>query len=239
MDYLENPILITGCARSRTSLIAGIVNLSGAFGGFLAPANANNKKGMFENTTIRNALCKPFLQSIGADPMGQSPLPSMNKFVNLSYAFIKSWRARVIDVITAQGYDETTPWFYKGAKMCLMWPVWYSAFPDAQWIIVRRNDDDIADSCLRTPFMRAYKTREGWLEWVSEHKKRFDEMKLNKLNIIEIWSDKIIHRDYEEVKNAVRTLGLYWDEERVNEFVSPELTYLGERSEKDAKNNIG
>lgn len=225
MNYMDSPILITGCARSRTSLVGGIVNISGAFGGSLAPANTNNKKGMFENTTIKDTICKPFLKNIGCDPMGQFPLPSMGHFENMTYAFVKSWKARVVDVITTQGYDETVPWFYKEAKMCLMWPVWYSAFPEARWIIVRRDDEEIAESCLRTPFMRAYKTKEGWLEWVAEHKKRFDEMKLNNLNVVEVWSQKIIDRDYREIKSAIEKFGLVWNEEKVNDFVSPELTY--------------
>ena len=36
-------------------------------------------------------------------------------------------------------------WYYKGAKMCLIWPIWHKAFPEAEWIIVRRDDAVRAD----------------------------------------------------------------------------------------------
>ena len=44
---MKEPILITGCARSGTSMVAGIINMSGAFGGVMAGPNKNNQKGNF------------------------------------------------------------------------------------------------------------------------------------------------------------------------------------------------
>ena len=38
---MKDPILITGCARSGTSMIAGVINICGAFGGDMAGPNAN------------------------------------------------------------------------------------------------------------------------------------------------------------------------------------------------------
>ena len=64
MAKISPPILLTGCARSGTSLTAGIVNLCGAFGGIMSGPNRNNAKGMFENSKIRNTIIKPYLQKI-------------------------------------------------------------------------------------------------------------------------------------------------------------------------------
>jgi hypothetical protein len=56
---MKDPILITGAARSGTSMTAGVINICGAFGGVLSGPNKNNKKGMFENNRIRQDIAKP------------------------------------------------------------------------------------------------------------------------------------------------------------------------------------
>ena len=43
---MKNPIIITGCARSGTSLTAGVINICGAGGGEMSGATIYNKKGM-------------------------------------------------------------------------------------------------------------------------------------------------------------------------------------------------
>ena len=86
------PIIVTGCARSGTSLTAGIINICGAYGGTLAPPNVNNRKGMFENTTVRQTIVKPYLREHGWDPLGQNPLPSIPLVkTHLTPKFIQEW----------------------------------------------------------------------------------------------------------------------------------------------------
>ena len=223
MNYLESPILITGCARSGTSLTAGIINLCGAFGGRMRPPNVNNKKGMFENVQITQGIVKPFLKSIGADTMGQNPLPDPIKVRRKMFFDGDAWTPRVLEVLKKEGYKGNKQWFYKGAKMCLIWEIWNAAFPDARWIIVRRNKEDIIDSCLRTSFMRAYKDKEGWSGWVDWHEKRFKEMIENKLNVREIYPEKIVLGNFDEIKSIVTDLGLNYNDIQVRDFVSPNL----------------
>lgn len=165
-------ILITGCARSGTSLTTQILQSHGLH---LGPVNV-----LFENTDIRESVLKPYLRAIGTDPRGQKPLPdtdSLPAHVGLRDAVLK----RV---------PETSG--YKDAKLTLVWPVWAKAFPQAKWVLVRRKAEDIAGSCLRASFMNAFDTMDGWLGWVAEHEKRFEKMKAA-LDIIEVWP-----RDYIE-----------------------------------------
>ena len=56
-------------------MVAGIINMCGAFGGRMSGPTQNNQKGMFENQRIRNEIVKPYLRKSGYDPMGQYPLP--------------------------------------------------------------------------------------------------------------------------------------------------------------------
>lgn len=226
---MKSPILITGCARSGTSMVAGIINICGAFGGKMSGPNLNNAKGMFENARIRNEIVKPYFESLDVDRMGQYPLPDITNLPIPS-----SWQSKVEGVIKAEGY-EGGPWMYKGAKMCLHWPVWHYAFPDAKWIIVRRKTSDILYSCERTGFMRAFNgrsnqvavgaknSREGWLWWVHQHEDRFREMINEGLNVKIVWPDRMVNGNYELMKDAVEWLGLTWDHDKVMEFIEPKL----------------
>jgi hypothetical protein len=236
MDGLNNigskmmePILITGCARSGTSMVAGVINICGAFGGNMSGPNKNNEKGMFENARIRNQLVKPYLRKIGVDPLGQYPLPDVN---NLPIP--RDWRLQVLQIMKEEGYTKG-PWMYKGAKACLMWPVWHYAFPDAKWVIVRRKTSDIIRSCRKTAFMTAFthpnKLRavqattidEGWLWWVHQHEKRFVEMITEGLNCQVVWPERMVDGDYSQMKSVIEWLGLEWKGEEVVKFIEPKL----------------
>ena len=216
---IKSPILITGCARSGTSMTAGVIHKCGAWGGELAQATPYNKKGMYENRTVVNEMVKPLFVELGADPMGQKPLPNIRDFEEQSG---KLWHERFEKIMRTQGYKEGKI-MYKGAKMCLMWTLWDRAFPDAKWIIVRRRSEDIISSCMKTGFMSKYKDRNGWLGWVREHVKRFKEMYENKLNIREVFPQEMIDGNYIDMESIIEWLGLEWKEQTVKDFISPEL----------------
>lgn len=219
---MRDPILITGAARSGTSMTAGIINICGAFGGNMSGPNKNNKKGMFENNAIRQTITKPYLKSIDCDPLGQKPLPSSHQIYDVSDDQATRWRNRVQEVFREEGYKDG-PYFYKGAKACLFWYMWHKAFPAAQWVIVRREDNDIARSCMQTNFMRAYRDVVGWLKWVETHKKRFSQMKMAGLDVREVWPSKMINGDLSEIENVIKWLGLEYKEELVRSFIEPAL----------------
>lgn len=234
---MKSPILITGAARSGTSMVAGVINICGAFGGRMSGPNHNNQKGMFENSVIRNDIVKPYLRDIGADPMGQYPLPNIS-----TLPIPNNWKQLIEDVIFDQGYVNG-PWMYKGAKMCLMWPVWNHAFPDAKWIIVRRRTPDIVRSCMKTGFMKAFNnshtqkavkvssSEEGWLWWVHQHEKRFVEMITEGLNCKIIWPERMLDGDYSQMYDALEWLGLEWKTE-VLEFLDPKLWHARQNMKK-------
>jgi len=234
---MQSPILITGCARSGTSMVAGVINMCGAFGGEMSGPNHNNQKGMFENARIRNSVLKPYLKQIGVDPLGQYPLPNVDNLM-----IPADLKERVERIMIEDGYG-TGPWMYKGPKMCLMWPVWHYAFPDAKWIIVRRRTGDIIQSCLRTGFMRAFaregnqravgaKTEEeGWLWWVHQHEKRFVEMINEGLNCKIVWPHRMVDGDYTQIYEMLDWLRLPWKSE-VLSFVDPLLWHVRRKNGK-------
>jgi len=225
---MNAPILITGCARSGTSLVAGVINQRGAFGGKMSGPTLNNAKGMFENAQIRNNIVKPYFRSLNVDPLGQYPLPVIEGMVPPV-----GWSTKIEQIMLNEGY-EGGPWMYKGAKLCLHWPVWNDAFPNAKWIIVRRKTSDIIHSCLRTGFMRAFIGKgnqrsvgakdewEGWLWWVHQHEERFVEMMQAGLNCKVIWPERMVDGDYTQIKEMLKWLDLEWGPE-VMDFIEPKL----------------
>lgn len=226
---MKSPILVTGAARSGTSMVAGIINMCGAFGGNMSPGNKNNAKGMFENARIRNSIVKPFFLDMGVDKLGQYPLPDTGDMI-----IPPKWKSKVEQVMIDEGYTEGA-WMYKGAKMCLHWPVWNYAFPEAKWVIVRRKTPDIVNSCMRTGFMRAFSRpanqravgahteAEGWLWWVHQHEERFKEMMIQGLQVQEIWPERMVEGDYTQIQAMIEWLGLHWEEEQVKSFIEPKL----------------
>lgn len=229
-DYSNKPILITGAARSGTSMVAACFHLCGAWKGDTGGPNRHNEKGMFENLPLRQNIVKPYFRSIGADPLGQFPLPETDKCnipVNL--------RTRVLYEIRKQGWNTDQPWMYKCAKMSLIWPIWAFAFPDSKWIIVRRKKEDIVFSCLKTSFMHAYgkdyilqklgfsTPEQGWNYWVETHEKKFNEIINYGINAKIVWPEKMVKADYSEIKDAIEWVGLAWNGPAVIDFIEPKL----------------
>jgi len=116
--------------------------------------------------------------------------------------------------------------------MCLFWPLWVRAFPEARWIIVRRKSDDIIQSCLKTAFMKAYRTAEGWLGWIDEHKERFIEMEEVGCQIHYVWPQKMIDFDLSEIQSVIGKLGLKWEKNVVEDFIEPAYWSGGQSSEE-------
>ena len=220
-----DPILITGCARSGTSMTAGIVHICGAFGGYLAGAHKENKRGMFENLEVRNWVIKPFFRQIDADPRCQKPLPDINKVFSYTNnrSFVVDWGSRVRRIYLKQGYYKG-PWFIKDPKIAVHWPIWDAAFPNAKWIIVRRDGGDIIHSCLQTGFMKAYQTEEGWKHWVIQHHRCFQQMINGGLCIRQVWPQDMINGDLQPMRSCISDfLELEWKEKEVLNFITPAL----------------
>jgi hypothetical protein len=161
------PILVTGPARSGTSMTAGCLNLMGAFAGDCLGPTPENPKGFFENKRIRQTILKPLLSDSGLDPLGQRMDALVGDELIGDPAKIRS---DVITALTDQGWDGETPWVYKDAKLALCWPMFMGAFPEAIWVVTSRPAEQIAASCERTWFMSDEVRGDNpdyWLDWAA------------------------------------------------------------------------
>lgn len=210
------PIIVTGVPRSRTSMTCGTLHALGAFGGDMRGPTPNNQRGMFENKRVV-AMVKDYLRSMNCDPNAQHPLPSMDE--------LKPWtnvRSQIQRAMIEDGYNGG-PWFFKTVKGCHLWPVLHEAFPEAKWIIVRRDREGLINSLLRTSFMRAYQDREGWSHYIDQHEARFAEI-LDTCDARELHSDRVIAGDFEHFRKVIEGVGLKWNERAVRDFVDPQLS---------------
>lgn len=202
-------IFVTGAARSGTSLTTAILIGLGAWPG--PPEQLNVLR---ENVGIRQRVLKPYLVRSGGDDVGQRRLPNTSALPPFP-----GLRDEVESRLEGGG---DAPRIYKDAKVCLVWPTFVEAFPEARWIIVRRDAEKIIDSCLRTSFMTAYGTRSGWMTWVKAHERRFADMRAAGLNLIEVWPKDFI-ADPEAFRPVAEHCGLAFDADAVRREISPAL----------------
>lgn len=223
---MDDLILITGAARSGISLIAGIVQLCGAWGGQTVRSTGVDKYDSLENVEIQDSVVKPFLRGIRADPSGQCPLPDLKTCHNLADKVGSWWRQRVKKIIGNQGYGGE-PLFFASPLSCLIWPVWATAFPQARWIIVRRSDEDIVRACIKTGFMVKYKRKEEWQQWLNVYKWRFTEMISEHLNVWQIWPQRMIQGKLPQLREMIESLNLRWDPVAIQDYITPILWKKG------------
>lgn len=200
---MKSPIIITGVPRSGTSMVAGILQICGAFTG-----NVNQ---MFENKQLKETVLVPYMRQMGFDPTGQKNHPNTD---NLSIP--RNFRDRVLNIMEGQGLKENDVWAVKSNLVSLTWPIWAYAFPKAKFVIVRRRPADIVNSCQKTAYMNAYSDKEGWLKMVRSYQNKFSEMVDEGLNCKVIWPHRMAYGDYGQVYELLEWTGLPWKTDVLN-----------------------
>jgi len=210
----HNPIFITGVERSGSTIIARILDLCNVSSG-----NCNN---MFENVII-NEFNTDYLK-------------------NFSLTFPKTadidipirWKGAVDGVLLVENCLDK-PYMVKSAMLARLWPIWNYAYPDAKWLIVRRRTGDVIQSCLKTGYMKTFKSsenllslgftkeEEGWLWWIHQYENKFVEMIKAGLNCRVIWPERMVTGNYEQMYETIEWLGLKWNEQIPN-IIDPLLS---------------
>jgi len=223
MNHFDSPILITGLPRSGTSLVAGCISLCGAFGGKVKGGTCWNEKGFFENVEIKKNAVKNILEENELCPVGVRSLPSPSyKFKN-----VPCIRIEVKKILFRHQYMEDMPWYFKDAKLALVWKVWQNAFPNAIWVVVTRNKESVINSCKNTSFMysKGLSDRE-WEEWADKYTQIVNSNSLDTVlvggSVLTVDTDRLMSGDYEEIKNVIALLELRYNSE-IETFVDKSL----------------
>jgi len=186
--------IVTSCPRSGTTLVMKMLQACGAELGDVVGVN--------EHRELREGITKPYLRSIGHDALGQSSLPTYDELTPMP-----DFRDKVLQATI--GAD-----IVKDNKITLLWPLWHEHFPDAKWLLVYRDPEKIAESCVRTNFMHYYATKAEWLEWVEEYHKRCYDLE-QVADVMWIEPARIVKGDTEHFRRAIDWLGFEWNERAV------------------------
>lgn len=215
---MYEPVIVVGTPRSRTSLVMQMLEICGLYLGNVIQKTTANPQGQKENHEIISKIVKPELKVHGFDPKCQKPLPPPEWYV-----IDKSRRTKVLEIIEKQGLKDRQKWGFKATKAVFNWQGWADAFPNAIWIIVRRNDADIVASCMspKATFMDRRKTTEEWGEWVDAHKIKFEEMKEHLNYVYELDTDRIVDGDLSQLKSIISIIGLEWKPKRLHNQICP------------------
>ncbi len=229
MKKLDSPIIVTGCPRSGTSIIAGMLGLCGAFTGKTPQPVKGESRSMGENKRIFTQAVLPYLLDVEIDPTGQWPI-QYNDIPNMPPEIC---RQQVSTALHMYKYIDG-PWLYKSNVASIMWKVWNEAFPNAKWIIVRRRTGDIVSSCMSTSYMQAFKDQENieaigtsteqeaWIKWVRLYETFFIDMITAGLNCKIVWPERFIQGDYEQLHEIIDWVGLQW-KPVVIDYINPKL----------------
>jgi hypothetical protein len=220
-DLFKTPIFIVGVPRSGTSMVAGCLAACGVWSGSTVGATTDNPKGFYEHAGIREQIIKPLLANMGCDPLGVRKLPTDEILATQKAGRLATKIKKMID---KDGYTGKTKWLYKEPKLTLIWPLFAEAFPNAKWVIVKRDKDAFIDSCLRTSFMRQHTEDPKFWSWLYDnYTQHLHNLKKAKQPVYAIDSKKIASGDFSTFEKLCKVLGVRFNKSAVEEFVSPEL----------------
>ncbi len=216
--YFDTPIFVTGMPRSGTSMVAGCLQLCGAWLGNTVAGGVGNPKGFFENYQLREQLIKPLLIQLGCDPLGVKALPNFKQVPN-----IKGLDQAFIQLLKKDGYTGESPWLYKDAKITLLWPLFSQAFSNARWVVVNRTVEDIIESCMNTHFMAHHSSDiTFWQDFVQQYQQRLNALKHSGLQVFSVSADNLVSGNSDEILTLAETLGLTPNRDAVEQFVTPQ-----------------
>lgn len=221
---ITQPILVTGTARSGTSMVARILHESGAWVGTTEPGSPENPNGFYENRYLRDGLVKTILAMVGADHLGVGPLPPRDLSTDIDI------RPLVDRLLVDDGYAEIPNgprWLYKDAKLLLMWRDWHRAYPSATWVMVHREREELIDACRRTTFMNTAKYGDRdhnfWEKWVDSYLERAEELKVSGAKVMVVDANALIDGDVSSLEEVINETGLKAPLGGIKSLIQPEL----------------
>lgn len=134
-----NPTIITGCHRSGTSLVSGLLYKCGMYLGpenRLLPPGGDNPTGFWENKDIMTLNGK-ILLSCGGDWV-RPKIVTIGE--SLSIEEYEMFKTKALNIISSEFFEHSW-WGMKDPRFCFTLSFWYNLFPHMQVIV-----------CLRDPY---------------------------------------------------------------------------------------
>ncbi len=196
---MKQPILITGTPRSGKSIVAGVMEICGVFGGEVDHMN--------ENKAILSEFLVPYLLANRIHPKG------LRGLVDVENLPVVPCREKVEELLLMDGYEDHQKWYFKSSSICLTWPMWRQAFPQAKVIIVRRSREDIINSCIETAWTNVNSTRLDWVDMLDHYENCLVEMLEAGMDCRVVWPEEMARGNYSRLYELLEWLELPWKSE--------------------------
>lgn len=195
---MNSPILITGAPRSGKTFIAEILQECGVFVG------TSDK--LLENRIISEKLIDPFFKFNGIETNQVTNLPDSTQLFMPA-----NWKDWIHNRLTQDGLKDGQKWLYKSCNVALTWTIWNYHYPEAKYIIIRRSEKEIINSCVKTAYITGYDTEEGWKQMIYQYNSIFTDMVMAGLNCQVVWPDRMVTGDYSQIYKLLEWLGVEWN----------------------------
>lgn len=217
------PIILTEIPRSGAPIVAHVLRVCGAWAGTNDdwPAKIDQEG---NNKRVRDVLVRPLFRGLGANTLGLDTLPDIEACKGLAKQIAATWREQMKSILEGQGYEPFMgPWVYRGADALLAWPIWVEAFPNARWVMVRRDNKSIAEACERTGYMKSIRDADSFDAWVKGFMGSLAQMNASGHPVKSVWPGEFLHGKMAGLKQLILELGLTWDARKVQNELIPIL----------------
>jgi hypothetical protein len=201
MKKFNDPILIVSAPRSGSSLLAYILNKEGIQVGITKAGDKYNVNGYFENIRIRNLMIK-YLKENDKQKLGKKFQP-----INIRSDF-KNFNRKMYRVLRQDKFDKNKNWLIKDPKLTLCWNIFNKEYPNAKWILLYRNQNDIMSSYKKTEFMDAYNTEDDWKKYLNCFYENMNSIKLECKNVFEFDIKNIFENNINEINKLFEFIGI-------------------------------
>lgn len=207
---LPDPIFVTGCPRSGSSMVAATLAACGAFVGKVGNPR-NPRRCSFENHAVNDNLRRQ-VRRMGYDPKVHTIFPPSHQVPRMPW--LQEWLVREFQY---QGHKGER-WLVKHALLAVFWSEYQRSFPNARWVIVRRDVGSLVQSCMATRYMDTFTDPSKWLQWVEWYQSRLNLVCSNTIHI-QVWPTKMLHGQLDEIQKVVAFCGLPWNEAVVRQLI--------------------
>jgi len=211
----KQPIFIASKPRSGSSLTSHILHEHGVFGGIMKPADGNNARGYFENIQITSLLIE-YLRRNDIENKLKKYNPKDLKSMMVEFDFF------VNQILTEEGLKEGENWFFKDPKIAFCWNMMHRSFPEAKWIIVKRDESQVLNSIIKTDFMDAYNTTQDWIDYLNVYNHNLEQLE-KKCNPFILNINKVFNNDLTELRSMFDFIGVKLNENIVDKCVEKKL----------------
>lgn len=181
----ERPIFVTGLPGSDLS---HVMQQFAAHGIWLhhETAYADQKdKEVYGNPIIRHRLVFNILKHLGVSQDGLTFPPKAERLPPFPWL-----RFQIEKALSEQGYEGNNIWGYQDFRLALLWPQFAHAYPNATWIIVEQDPQQVGQEMLANPsYAQHSSSLEYWNMYLNAFKDRLSALRHSQETVISLPSN--------------------------------------------------